>query len=409
MRRRQLRLAVLAASAGWAGFAQAGGFDRLGSANVDLLFSPGDVVTEAGVVYVAPQRKLKDVERLITPSNPLPRRSDSVDVQSDFVVPWIGVKVSVFEPVDCLAAYSQPYGADAHYGKNNAYSQSTVDFEIDTNEYALTCSYKWTAGKGEARLIGGVSYQELEALLTRQSLLIFDNEGVGKFDLSDEAWSWRVGAAYEIPDIAFRASLLYTARYDYGDLAGTVDTTGFGSTAGPTVPFPLATGVFPVDASSEVPQAVDLRVQTGLAPDWLGFASIRWQDWSQLQSIAIRGVVSPIGGAVAPASFDAFYEDGWTVTAGVGHKFGEKLSGLAALTWDKGTTVDQGFQTDSYSLALGASYAPTQNVEFRLDGSLGVLTGGNSIYERGDQANAVVYSFDGDLVAAGSASLKISF
>lgn len=410
MGRPMLRVAFLAgASTLLADATQAGGFDRVGNAGIDLLFSPDAVATDLGVIYVAPQRSLKDVERLITPSNPFPSRSDSVDVGGEYAVPRIGAKLNVFDPVDCLATYSQPYGADADYGKGNAYSQTAVKFEVDTDEFALTCSYRWAMAGGQMRLIGGVSYQEVDAFLSRQTLLFLGNEGTGEFKLSDEAWSARAGAAFEVPEYAFRVSILYTGRYDY-DLEGTVDTTGFGPVAGPLTPLPLKTGVFGVNASTEIPQAVDVRLQTGLAPGWLGFASIRWQDWSRLQSIAINGVVRPIDGAISQTtSFDPFYEDGWTVSAGVGRKFSETLSGVAALTWDKGTSVDQGFQTDSYALSLGAAYVPAKAVEIRLGGSIGVLTGGRSDFERGDPANAVVYSFDGDLFAAGSAAIKIGF
>ena len=220
-----------------------------------------------------------------------------------------------------------------------------------------------------------MSYGEVDAFLSRQTLLDFGNEGVGKFDLSDDAWSWRVGAAYEIPEIALRASVVYNARYDY-DLEGEVDTTGFGPNGTPLVPglVPflgpaaprLTTGVFEVDASTEIPQSLDIRVQSGVAPNTVVFASLRWQDWSQLQSIPINGVISPSTGQLnRNVSFDAFYEDGWTATVGIGHRFSSQLSALASLTWDKGTSTDQGFQSDNYSLGFGAAYTPAKNVAAR--------------------------------------------
>lgn len=429
------------------GSAEAGGFDR-GAGNIELLFDPARVATEAGVVYVAPQRELKNVRRERSSTADLdarlsaaeaagglppgtaaalrplylrsPLESESVDVGGDYAVPRLSAKFNLFEPVDCLGTYTQPYGADADYGKNNAYSVTATRFEVDSNEFSLTCSYKFDLGNGSFRLIGGASYQEVSALLDRQTLLDFGNEGIGAFTLSDEAWSYRVGAAYEIPEIAFRASLLYSGRYEL-NMEGEVDTTDFGPTGTPLVPAlvpvlgagapTLTTGVFDVDAETEIPQALEVRVQSGIAANTVAFAAIRWQDWSKLQSIVINGVISPTTGQINNnVSFDPFYEDGWTVSVGVGRKFSKTLSGLAAFTWDRGTSTTQGFQSDSYSVALGGSYAPTENIEFRLGGLVGVLTGGRSAFTgEGDPANAVSYEYDADPFAAGSASLKVSF
>ncbi len=415
MQRHPLRLALLAGtSLAACQFASAGGFDR-GAGNIELLFDPAAVATEAGVIYVSPQRELKNVRRAVSLSPLSPRQSDSVDVGGDYAVPRLGAKFNLFEPVDCLATYTQPYGADADYGKGNAYSITATRFEVDSDEFALTCSYKFDAGRGDFRIIGGVSYQEIEASLSRQTLLDFGNEGEGEFNLSDSAWSYRVGAAYEIPDIAFRASVLYSGKYDYDDLSGTVDTTGLAG-APPADLFPNSTGVYDVNASTEIPQAVEVRLQSGIAPDTIAFGSVRWQEWSKLQSIPIFGVRSPVTGGNpafpdSEVSFDPFYEDGWTVTAGVGRKFSDKFSALASLTWDKGTSTDQGVQSDTYSLAVGGSYAFNNNVEFRLGGSIGVLTGGRSDFRvgEGDDANAVSYEYDADVVSAGSASIKVKF
>src|SRR5262245_43377771 len=342
-----------------AGAADAGGYDRNGI-NIDLLFDERPYVAEAGATYVAPNRRLENVRRLDGSG----ATTAVVDVEGDYTVPRLGFKAHVFGPVDCLATYTQPYGADANYGLSNAYSPTAVRFTLDTNDYGLTCSYKIQAGEGFARIIGGISYQEVEAIQSRQTLQtfavpglgVFHNPGLGVFDLNDEDVSWRLGASYEIPDKAFRVSLVYSAAYDYGGLSGTVDTTGFA--VGPTGPsMGRLLGVFPVTASAEIPQAVDLRVQSGVATDWLAFGSIRWQEWSKLQIIPINGVVSPVRGTISTTtSFDPLFQDGWTVTAGVGHTFTGQLSGTSWITWDRGTSTVSGYQSDLWIWGAGVSY-----------------------------------------------------
>ena len=383
--------------------AHAGGFDR-GGVGIDLLFDEGRVATEAGVTYVSPQRTLKNVRRQDAPPFPVALSSSSVEVEGDYAVPRLGVKVNVFEPVDCLGTYTEPYGADARYGEGNAYSVTSTEFKVDTRDFGLTCSYRIPLGKGAARIIGGVSYQEVDALQARESLLAVGNTGVGEFKLSDEAWSWRLGAAYEIPEIAFRASVLYSARYEY-NLGGTVDSTDFAG-----MPLGNAPGVFPVTASTEIPQAVEIKVQSGIAPGWLAFGSIRWQEWSKLQSIPINGVIRiTTGEPSTTTSFDPFYQDGWTVTGGVGHKFSDRFSGVTAITWDRGTSTISGYQSDTWNFSAGGSFTPSQNVEMRLGGSVGLLTSGSSRPAGTDTANLVSYEYGNDVVYAGSASLKVKF
>ncbi|RWM14471.1 MAG: TonB-dependent receptor [Mesorhizobium sp.] len=382
------------------GVANAGGFDR-GGVNIDQLFDAAPYSFDAGVTYVSPQRTLKNVQRLDGSG----LSTSEIDVDGDYVVPRIGFKANIFEPVDCLATYTKPYGAEADFGMNNAYSPTAVKYYVKTNDFGLTCSYKINVGKGSLRFIGGVSYQEVDAFLSRQTLLAFGNTGLGKFKLSDEAWGWRVGAAYEIPEIALRASLMYSSSYKYDGLSGTVDTTGFAGG-----PLGNVTGVFPVSASAEIPQAVEFKLQSGIAPGWLAFGSVRWQEWSKLGIIPINGVIHPVFGTPSPVSFDLLYRDGWTVSGGIAHKFTDQLSGAVSLTWDRGTSTTSGYQSDTWSVASGISYSPNDKIEVRLGGSIGVLTGGSSTFTGvGDTANAITYTYDDDLLLAGSASVKVKF
>ncbi|RUU96069.1 transporter [Mesorhizobium sp. M6A.T.Cr.TU.017.01.1.1] len=391
------------------GVANAGGFDR-GGVNIDQLFDAAPYSFDAGITYVSPQRTLKNVQRLDGSG----MSTSEIDVGGDYAVPRVGFKANIFEPVDCLATYTEPYGAEADFGMNNAYSPTAVKYYVKTNDFGLTCSYKVNVGKGAIRFIGGVSYQEVDAFLSRQTLLAFGNTGLGKFKLSDEAWGWRVGTAYEIPEIALRASLIYSSSYKYDGLSGTVDSTGFRG-AFPADLIPGSTGVFPVSASAEIPQAVELKLQSGIAPGWLAFGSIRWQEWSRLGIIPIKGVRSPVTGGIpgspdSDVSFDLLYRDGWTVTGGIAHKFTDQLSGAVSLTWDRGTSTTSGYQSDTWSVASGISYSPNDKIEVRLGGSIGVLTGGSSTFTGvGDTANAITYTYGDDLLLAGSASVKIKF
>ena len=152
-----------------------------------------------------------------------------------------------------------------------------------------------------------------------------------------------------------------------------------------------------------MPDSLELKVQSGVAPGWLVFGSIKWTDWSQLQVIQINPN-STLDPRNLPTNLTLLYRDGWTVSGGVGHKFNDQWSGAASLTWDRGTSHwATANQSDTWTLGTGVSYSPTENVELRLAGAVGVLTSGSSVGED------VAYDFGTDIVTAISTSLKVKF
>jgi len=161
-----------------------------------------------------------------------------------------------------------------------------------------------------------------------------------------------------------------------------------------------------------------LKLQSGIAPDWLAFGSVKWTNWSVLQSVpfcptSTKGrVACTSGGATELTSLDLLYRDGWTITGGVGHKFNDQWAGAVSLTWDRGTSQGYGAQTDSWTLGVGAAFTPTEHIEWRVAGAVGVLTSGSSgvVTQNGVTfGDDVSYSFGNDLVAALSTSLKVKF
>ncbi len=399
--------------------ADAGGFDR-GGVNLDQLFDPGTGV-KTGVTFVSPQRDLKNVTRTANEANPAApaATSPSVSVEGDYVVPYAGFKMDLTEAIACLGTYSEPFGADADYGTGNAHSATAVEFSVDTRDYGLTCSYKFAAGEtplgeGFVRIIGGASYQTLDGFQSRQRFLDVANlglatagglgntSGIGFFDVDGDAVGWRAGIAYEIPDIALRAAVIYNSKYDY-DLSGVQDNTGFA----PLIP---GTAIVPVTLQTQIPQSIEIKLQSGINERTLAFLNLKWQDWSQLGIIPIIGGVSPLDGLPTPLSFDPLYQDGFTINAGVGRVISEDVSAIASLGWDRGTSTGFGAQTDTWTLAAGVSYKPTENIDLQFGGLVGLLTSGSSTpAPGGDAANAVSYSFDNDFVGAISFSGKITF
>lgn len=470
----------------------AGGFDR-GGVNIDQLFDTDRFGADAQISYVSPRRTVRNVQRSSNAASPLvgagvlvaavnaagagvtnptdaqiflggllaspdpvaqatgaaiaanvaattaalapPLSSARINQDSSFAVPRFGFKFNAGDSFNCLASYSEPYGADNTNGTNNALSASSVEFSIDTQDYGLTCAYQLGLGNtsvGDSFLsvVGGVSYQEFDGFLSRQSFLDLANAGItgtaglvpggtvtntsglGTFNVSDSAVGWRAGLAYEIPDIALRALILYHSSYDYDNLTGIQDNRGFG------VDPASANATAAISASTEIPQALEIKLQSGIAEGTLAFANFKWQDWSRVDIVPIVGGITatnvdPTTGAAisTPLAFEAGYRDGYTVNVGIGRQINENLSGLIGFGWDRGTATVSGTQTDSWTLSGGLRYSEGENVEIRVGGAVGILEGGTSraLPNSQDSANDVTYEFDADLLLAVSGGFKYKF
>jgi long-chain fatty acid transport protein len=399
------------------GMASAGGLER-GGYNIDLLFDPARFASEASVTYVMPQRELDDVVD-INPANGIGSNgigggaTSGIRDTEDYAIPRIGFKASIGDSVDCMVDYSQPWGAHSNPGADWMGANSNIETKINSDNVAGTCSYKMQAGRGQFRVLGGVFYQQVDGFKERLVAPVptllgpgFGN-GIGLLELGGEGVGWRIGAAYEIPEIAFRASLVYNSEVDLGDITGTVDLTQIPFIPGTPLVNPLFGKVTNVVGTQSMPDSVEFKIQSGIAPNWLAFGSIKWVDWSQLQVVnfcvagtnCIPGDV-PSGFAT---SLELLYRDGWTVSGGLGHRFNDQWSGAASIAWDRGTSTTLGIQSDTWTFSAGAAYTPTQNMEFRLGGALGVLTSGES------EDDEITYEYGNDLVAAVSASAKIKW
>jgi long-chain fatty acid transport protein len=406
----------LIAACAFVGGAQAGGLER-GGYNIDLLFDPGQYTFESGVVYVAPQRKLKnavdtdpaDGGSLTTAQG----YSDSTTETENYFVPRVGIKAGLTEGLDCLADYSQPWGAHTKPGANWVGAQQNIETRVNSHNYGLTCSYRFDVGPGQLRVLGGGFYQDVNGFKERQvvstetlALLGQTTSGVGRLDLEGDGYGWRFGVAYEITEYALRASLVYNSEVKLDNVTGTLDLT--------EIPFfgpltnPLFGQVTDVYGSAVMPDSVEFKLQSGIAPNWLAFGSVKWTDWSQLQRIPFY-----VSGTTTEATaLELAYRDGWTVSGGVGHKLNEQWSVAGSITWDRGTSQGFGSQSDTWTFGTGVSYTPTQNVEFRLAGAISLLTSGSSGEVTVDgvtYGEDVSYDFGTDLAAAVSTSLKVRF
>jgi long-chain fatty acid transport protein len=324
-----------------AGAAQAGGFSR-GNADTDILFDDGNFNMRAGVTYVSPKREFSAVAPA---ANPALLGTSYTD---DYVVPSAAVKLNLTENFRCAGTIVDNNGGSATYAVPKPSGKLSEDFT--TNEKALTCGIKFQAGRGNFWLLGGgyvedFNYNRVNALPIPGAFANLRLEG--------QDFGYRIGAAYEISDIAFRAQLMYRSGTNYG-ATGTLTTP---------------VGALDAIGTGNLPQSVELKLQSGIAPGWLAFGSLKWADWSvQRELLVSDSEGNPI------SSDEYFWKDGWTVTGGVGHAFNDRVSGLVSLTWDSGVSTGYDFSSDTYTVALGASVKDGIGGELRGGVGLSYLT-----------------------------------
>lgn len=208
--------------------AWAGGLER-GGYNIDLLFDPSPFAFESTTTYVAPQRKLKNVQDTRAAdglgADGIGGGTTTADETEGYWAPRIGIKGAIGDSADCMFDYSQPWGAHANPGRNWVGANNNTETKIESDNYAATCSYRFDMGPGQLRLIGGAFYQEVsgfkERLVAPASASL--GNGIGRLDLAGHGWGWRTGIAYEIPEYALRASLVYNSEVNLDNITGTVN------------------------------------------------------------------------------------------------------------------------------------------------------------------------------------------
>lgn len=320
------------------GIAHAGGFSR-GAADTDLLFEEGNFNLRAGVTYVNPTREYT------AHGNPALIGTNYAEAYALFSG---AVKLNITDDLRCTATMAEVYGGDASFAAPTLSGKLNENFGIE--EYGLTCGYKFDLAKGRAWILGGVYVEDFNY----DRFNFRTSTTRARLDLAGQDTGFRVGAAYEIPEIALRAQLMYRAGSEYG-AEGTAQVETLGGTV-------LASAA--AFGTGELPQSVEFKLQSGIAPGWLAFGSVKWTDWSVTEQLIVE---VPAFGLVGPTAQtnDYFWRDGWTVTGGIGHAFTENLSGAVSLTWDRGVGTGWDLSSDTWTLGVGGSFKDSFGGELR--------------------------------------------
>ncbi|NDR55765.1 OmpP1/FadL family transporter [Aliiruegeria sabulilitoris] len=343
------------------GTAIAGGLDRTGQ-SIGILFENGGA--SGGYLQVDLFRAYPDVTGtgagiagFLAPGGSYANVADMFD--------GIGgaLKFQINDKLSAAFIAEQPYGSDLLYpGSGLATELGGTLAWAETSSLTALLRYKidenWSVH-------GGLRYQEIEGDIRLSGWAYGPPKVMGLpsangYEVSlgkDSAWGYVLGASYEIPEIAFRATLTYNS-----EITHKMDTEESGN------PSPALDGRSVTEVKT--PRSVNLDLQTGIAPDTLLYGSVRWAEWSAFRIDPV-GFVHPMeegGGGVGLVELD----DTVTYTVGLARRFSEKWSGSAEIFyepredgvvaplfpsvgfWGAGVAVRRDWE--NFNLSLGARY-----------------------------------------------------
>lgn len=343
--------------------AKAGNLDRT-KTSINIIFESGNYA-ELSFGYVNP-----DITGADALGNPIS------DVGGDFGIIGGGIKLQFHEKLSFALIYDQPYGADTVFGGSPAVTllggttaKATTDaltilLGYDVSDRMMIFGGPRVVGASGDVSLAGQAYGPLSGYKVNFA--------------SDRGLGYVVGAAYEIPDIAFRAALIYHSAVDL-DMQ-TTETFPGGA--------PIATG----PTKSSLPQSLKFQLQSGIAENTLVFGSIRWSDWNAF-------TLDPP--SVAPNL--AVMEDAWTYEIGLGYRFTEDLSASVTYSYEheNGNNLvsplapTKGFQT----ISLGGKYKLTDAVDMSAGVQYSWL--GNALPETSPQGVVRANFKNNDAIAVG--------
>src|SRR5690606_28701557 len=303
------------------------------------------------------------------------------DMASDYYFPSAALKFQVTDNFSFGLLYDQPFGAEAEYSAPNAGLTAFSDLgegtsaEVTTENLTAIFGFQPTENWN---IYAGPVYQQAKGNVSLRGTAYSALSGYDATMKKDGAAGWLAGFAYQIPEIALKASLTYRSEIEHQ-----LTTAETGLLPG----LPTPAGVLPLGPYTSgktdvtTPQSVNLDLQSGVMADTVAFLNVRWVNWD---GFAIRptgfgqaldglarysgpvGALDPAQGAYL-ASLDGgnlveYNKDQWSATAGVGRKFSEQWAGNVSVGYDTGagnpvTTLGP---TEGYwNVGLGLQFSPT--------------------------------------------------
>lgn len=253
---------------------------------------------------------------------------------------------------------------------NGLVGQGATRAEVDSNNLAMIFGFQ--PNKNLNFYAGGV-YQTIKGQVSLRGQATSVYNGYDATLKETDGYGWLVGAAYQIPEIALKASVTYRSKVDHDietqENLPTISALGLlgEQAAAAATQIATATG----DTKISTPQSVNIDLQSGVIKDTVAFANIRWVNWKDFELRPVKfGMVSDVVGQLPsinrPGGFNLlqYSKDQWNATVGVGRKLNEQWSGNVSAGWDSGAgnPVTALGPTEGYwNVGVGLQFSPAPN------------------------------------------------
>lgn len=357
----------------------AAALDRSGQ-SMSAFFQPGNYF-EAGLSVL--DADVSGTTKANYPNAALPLLSNtSVGEMADsYQFAHAALKLQLADQLSFGLIYDQPFGAKATYSTDTAKLPAALpgaaaalqgqgafhngtqgtSVEVETQNLSMILGFQ---PNKNLNFYAGPVYQTVKGNIQLRGTAYGGSATFGGYNADIKETGdigWLAGAAYQIPEIALKASVTYRSEIKHStDAKESFSSLGL---------FARLNAIPAKETDITTPQSVNLDLQTGIMADTVAFANVRWVNW---KDFAVRpykfGVASqqkPIVDSTGKKDgFDlvAYTDDQWSVTTGVGRKLNEHWAGNVSVGWDSGagnpvTTLGP---TEGYwNLGLGVQYSPT--------------------------------------------------
>lgn len=248
---------------------------------------------------------------------------------------------------------------------NSTLGKGNTKVEVDTQNLSMIFGFQPT--KNINVYAGGV-YQTIKGNVSLRGQAYSLYNGYDASIKETGGAGWLAGAAFQIPEIALKASVTYRSEIDHDvDINESLSALGalalLPNGAAAVADIANATG----KTTITTPQSVNLDFQTGIMANTVAFANVRWVNWKDfsIQPLKFGKVSQAVGSLVGqPNGFNLveYSDDQYSATVGVGRKVNEQWAGNVSVGWDSGagnpvTTLGP---TEGYwNVGLGVQYSPT--------------------------------------------------
>ena len=218
MKLKTLTTAMILATVPMTG-AFAAALDRSGQ-SISAFLQPGNYF-EAGISVLDPDVSGQEAGTSAT-------NRQFGDMAGDYYFPSAALKLQLTDHFSFGLLYDQPFGADGEFTSSSAFTSSlgNTEGEVDTQSLSMIFGYQPTENWN---IYGGGVYQTFKGDVKLRGTAYGGAAAFGGYNAEigeDSAVGWLAGLAYQIPEIALKASVTYRSEIEH---TVSVDESSVGS------------------------------------------------------------------------------------------------------------------------------------------------------------------------------------